>query len=156
VCLNSIQYTQYRKYCKCQAEFHWGETLPQQRNWKNINYIDSTCKILMAIWPIYLFFKCNSSMQIQYNLYDVMFYKTLLLSSFKSDAVCSVSVMPLQHKSYSVWGTRLYGTTTLAWPVLLWPFFALPILLLVHFGADLFDANFTKIIFSFAFCFNFF
>jgi len=31
--------------------------------------------------------------------------------------------------------------------------FALPILLLVYFGADLFGANFTKIIFSFAFFF---
>jgi len=35
-------------------------------------------------------------------------------------------------------------------PVLLWTYLALPILLLVHFRADLFGANFTKII-SFAF-----
>jgi len=35
-------------------------------------------------------------------------------------------------------------------PVLLWPFLSSPILLLVHFGADLFGANFTKIIFSFS------
>jgi len=34
--------------------------------------------------------------------------------------------------------------------------FALPILLLVHIGADLFGANFTKIIFSFALLFQFF
>jgi len=45
--------------------------------------------------------------------------------------------------------------TTLAQPILLWSFLALPILLLVHFGADLFGTNFTKIIFSFAF-YNFF
>jgi len=42
----------------------------------------------------------------------------------------------------------------LALPVLLWPFLALPIFLLVHFGADLFGANFTKIIF-FSFWFQF-
>jgi len=42
-------------------------------------------------------------------------------------------------------GTRLYGATTLSRPVLLWPFLAVPILLLVHFGADLFGTNFMKI-----------
>jgi len=46
---------------------------------------------------------------------------------------------------------RLFCTTALAQPVLLWSFLALPILLMVHFGADLFVANFTKIYFSFAF-----
>jgi len=40
----------------------------------------------------------------------------------------------------------------MARPVLLWPFLTLPILLLVHFGVDLFGENFTKIIFCF--CFN--
>jgi len=49
---------------------------------------------------------------------------------------------------------RLFGVTTLALPVLLWPFLALPILLLVQFGADLFGANFMKIIFSLAFFFS--
>jgi len=44
-----------------------------------------------------------------------------------------------------------FGMTTLAQPILLWPFFALPILLLVHFGADFFGVNFTKIIFSLLF-----
>jgi len=44
-------------------------------------------------------------------------------------------------------GTQLYGATTLAWPILLWLFLALPILLLVHFGADLFGTNFIKIFF---------
>jgi len=38
---------------------------------------------------------------------------------------------------------RLFGATNLVQPVLLWPFLALPILLLVHFGVDLFSANFT-------------
>jgi len=42
-------------------------------------------------------------------------------------------------------GTRLYGATTLARPVLLWPFLALPILMLVHFEEDLFGANFMEI-----------
>jgi len=50
---------------------------------------------------------------------------------------------------------RLFGATTFARPVLLWPFMALPILLLVHFGADLFGANFTEIIYVFYF-FQFF
>jgi len=40
--------------------------------------------------------------------------------------------------------------TTFAQFVLLWPFLALPILLLVHFGADSFGTNFMNIIF---FCF---
>jgi len=56
-------------------------------------------------------------------------------------------------------GTRLYGVITLVQPVLLRPFLALPILLLAHFGADLFGTNFTKkFFFSFAFflIFNFF
>jgi len=44
---------------------------------------------------------------------------------------------------------RLFGATIVVRPVLLWPFLALPILMLVHFGADLFGANFTKIIFFF-------
>jgi len=52
--------------------------------------------------------------------------------------------------------TRLYGTIALSQPVLLLPFLALSVLLLVHFLADLFGTNFKKIIFSFAFCFNFF
>jgi len=42
----------------------------------------------------------------------------------------------------------------LARPVLLWPFLALPIFLLVHFGAELFGMNLTKIIFSFLFSFS--
>jgi len=51
---------------------------------------------------------------------------------------------------------RLFCATTLARPVLLWPFLALPILLLVHFGADLFGVNFTKIIFFLFLIFQFF
>jgi len=39
---------------------------------------------------------------------------------------------------------RLFGETTLAPPILLWPFLAFPILLLLHFEVDLFCANFTK------------
>jgi len=42
---------------------------------------------------------------------------------------------------------HVFGATTLAQPVLLWFFLALPTLLLVHFGADLFGTNFMKIIF---------
>jgi len=45
---------------------------------------------------------------------------------------------------------RLFGATTLLRSVLLWPFLAFPILLLVHFGVDLFGVNFKKIIFSFS------
>jgi len=50
-------------------------------------------------------------------------------------------------------GTRLYGAPTLVLPVLLWPFMALPILLLIQFEADLFGVNFTKIIFCVLFQF---
>jgi len=46
-------------------------------------------------------------------------------------------------------GTRLYGATTLALPIWLWSLLALPILLLLHFGADLFGANFMKMFFFF-------
>jgi len=35
----------------------------------------------------------------------------------------------------------------MAQPVFMWPFLELPILMLVHFGADLFGANFSKIFF---------
>jgi len=50
-------------------------------------------------------------------------------------------------------GTRLYGATILARPVLLWPYLALPILLQIHFGADLFGANFVRIIYFVCFFF---
>jgi len=59
-------------------------------------------------------------------------------------------------QNYKILGTRLYGTTTLAWPILLWPLLTLPILLLVHFGMDLSGANFMKTNFFFCFLFQFF
>jgi len=39
---------------------------------------------------------------------------------------------------------RFFVATTFVRHVLLWPFLALPILLLVHFGADLFVSIFMK------------
>jgi len=55
---------------------------------------------------------------------------------------------------YAIVEARLFDTTTLVRPVLLWPFLALPILLLVCFGADLFGSNFTKIFFISFFLFS--
>jgi len=46
---------------------------------------------------------------------------------------------------------HLFDATILAQPALVWLILALPILSLVHFGADLFVANFMKIIFCFFF-----
>jgi len=54
------------------------------------------------------------------------------------------------------WGYTTFCSTTLEQPVLLWPFLALSILLLVYFGVNLFGANFTKIIFFWFSFFNFF
>jgi len=65
----------------------------------------------------------------------------------------TVSAFLLKIYTVPVTGARLYGTITLAQPVLLWPFLVLPILLLVHFGMNIVGANFTKIIFFCSFQF---
>jgi len=90
------------------------------------------------------------------NLYTAMF-KSVRYKRSKGLGTHLFVKVPLPETAKGPFrGTRRYGVTTLSWPILLWPFLALPILLLVHFWADLFGTNFTKIICFFCFLFQFF